>query len=1186
MEPGAFQRARDLFARLVDDDPGERLARLHATCDDPVVRGLVEGLLAADAQSRLLRTTAVGVGVLPAPASGVFGTWRLHTQVGTDPYTRTWLATSGDGVAAVQVIERWPALSETQRAHLRLRLSELAAIDHPGLPGPYRLVESSQQAAWVGPPPQGTPVAPDELRGVELPRFVAQIAELVGALHEQGFAHGGLAVASFRRRGERFVVDGYGPRSVLAAAGEATDLADLHALLRRCALLADGRFRAGMEALAAEDDVGSAATLAARLRRIEFGTDTADVPAPTAPGFVAHLRQLNFTGDHAGVLAEVEEARAREGEQPALVDQEVVVALCWLLRMEEAETLSASVLARTRAEGDALGEVQIRSVRSFLASHRGDHQAGLGELDAAYAALHTLEEVPPGVEGALLRTRAGVVGPAGRHRAALRDRRRAADLLLATETRGHRSRGAFLRAQLLLQVGDPLEAEIAVSAAEALFVALPDPAGQADARYLLAKIHLQRGANEAALSAAEGSIEVLERLGRPRFAVSAMITAAIAARRAGLPDRARRWAERAGALSELDWERASIGLQLAIQRLVAGEVDAARSHVERARGTGGPPEAVAGWVALMELACADPHDPAWSQRFRAVAERLRRDAVADEDVVDVLLRLTDAAPAELRPVVLELALDRCTVATVGGAEARCRRRLVALVAEGARPVIDGLVVEETLGRGGMGVVLGARDLESGERVAIKVIEGALLDRATVESEIRAVAALEHPGVVAVRGMGTLSEVAARLAGLPVGAPWFAMERIDGGSLVAEVGRTDAAGLVAVAEQVLRTLAHVHARGLVHLDLKPANLLRDPERGVVLTDFGISRARTGEAGAFAGGTPGYWAPEQVLSGVLGPWTDLYALGCTLWALCSGRPPRKLHGDPLRPLPDTVPPSLARWLSRMIELHPERRFRRATDALAALGRERTPAAPRSSSRPPVTPRLLLLREPPMVGRQRLREELLELARAAAPRIHLVGPWGVGKRRLARWVVEEGREAGWLADPGAPDGFPAWLTIARDGEGLVVGDMTDDELETLARSGLGLGPALTDVLVERAAGRPRFLVAAAELEVRRGNLLPGTRGITRIPDPPDPLPSTPDELAAAWLDLAVGPRRGDRAVQLEEAAARDPIHLDDWQAACVARDAEGDPSFLQGLVGAGLLVPRGLACWSWRARWTVLG
>ncbi|MCB9744354.1 MAG: protein kinase [Alphaproteobacteria bacterium] len=267
------------------------------------------------------------------------------------------------------------------------------------------------------------------------------------------------------------------------------------------------------------------------------------------------------------------------------------------------------------------------------------------------------------------------------------------------------------------------------------------------------------------------------------------------------------------------------------------------------------------------------------------------------------------------------------------------------------------LLEERVGRGGMGEVWRARHHAQGTPVAIKLVggEGARDDwyRAAFRTEVQAVARLNHPNIVTVVDHGELQALVPVLddAGFGVGTPWLAMELIEGRSLMRYRGRLGWERLYAVLLSLLDALAHAHARGLVHRDLKPGNVLMAQDQ-VKLVDFGLAHVlddAPGERKKTVIGTAPYMAPEQFRGRAqdYGPWTDLYGLGALAWTLICGEPPfglrrdfRELREAHLRqPLPELdpivlVPDGFEAWLQRLLDKDPALRFRCAADAAWAL------------------------------------------------------------------------------------------------------------------------------------------------------------------------------------------------------------------------------------------------------------
>lgn len=274
-------------------------------------------------------------------------------------------------------------------------------------------------------------------------------------------------------------------------------------------------------------------------------------------------------------------------------------------------------------------------------------------------------------------------------------------------------------------------------------------------------------------------------------------------------------------------------------------------------------------------------------------------------------------------------------------------------------VLGAFRLERPLAEGGMAQVWAATHMRSGIGVSVKVITGERANepyfRNAFLNEVRAVAGLDHPGTVLVLDYGLIPEDAG--GSLVPGCPYLVMEPASGGTL--RDGRKRVLvwpEIRTILTTLLGALGHAHARGVIHRDLKPGNVLvcsaEDPRPGLKLSDFGLARHlaehdRPGSVEAVRG-TLHYMAPEQCRGHWRdqGPWTDLYALGCIAYELATGRPPFKgLKGDDLMrahvrdeapPLPPRrgLPDGYADWVARLLHKRPQERFRRAADAAWAL------------------------------------------------------------------------------------------------------------------------------------------------------------------------------------------------------------------------------------------------------------
>ncbi len=216
--------------------------------------------------------------------------------------------------------------------------------------------------------------------------------------------------------------------------------------------------------------------------------------------------------------------------------------------------------------------------------------------------------------------------------------------------------------------------------------------------------------------------------------------------------------------------------------------------------------------------------------------------------------------------------------------------------------IGPFVVRRQVGAGGMGAIW------TDDVHAVKLLT--LTDPRAVamfEEEIAAVARLRHPNIVPVVDAGRVGPAAATQLGVDPETPWLAMPLAQG-SVHDQLDSLDWDRASAIICDVLDGLAAAHAAGLLHLDIKPANVLLDGERAR-LSDFGL-QASIGNV-VRPSGTPAYMAPERFRSRPLGIEADLYAVGCMLWELVAGAPP--WDGEPEevarahleRPLPDLVP-----------------------------------------------------------------------------------------------------------------------------------------------------------------------------------------------------------------------------------------------------------------------------------------
>jgi YVTN family beta-propeller protein len=201
----------------------------------------------------------------------------------------------------------------------------------------------------------------------------------------------------------------------------------------------------------------------------------------------------------------------------------------------------------------------------------------------------------------------------------------------------------------------------------------------------------------------------------------------------------------------------------------------------------------------------------------------------------------------------------------------------------------GYRIDELIGRGGMGVVYRAFDLRLKRTVALKLMAPQLaLDvrfRERFAREAELAVSLEHPNVVPIHDAGDID-----------GRLYLAMRYVEGTDLRAILhaeGALDKGRALAVGRQVANALDAAHAKGLVHRDVKPSNVLLDAGEHVYLADFGLTRRLDEQSGAVGEqrfvGTPAYLAPEQIEGGPIDGRTDVYTLGCLLFECLTGETP---------------------------------------------------------------------------------------------------------------------------------------------------------------------------------------------------------------------------------------------------------------------------------------------------------
>ena len=281
--------------------------------------------------------------------------------------------------------------------------------------------------------------------------------------------------------------------------------------------------------------------------------------------------------------------------------------------------------------------------------------------------------------------------------------------------------------------------------------------------------------------------------------------------------------------------------------------------------------------------------------------------------------------------------------------------------------VPGYRIEASLGRGGMGEVYRAEQLSLGRKVALKILRPDLAAddrfRRRFLHESRIAAAIDHPNVIPIYE-----------AGEDDGLLYIAMRYVEGldlATLLEREGRLEPARTIAILSQVGRALDAAHARGLVHRDVKPANILLLPAVGgggehAYLCDFGLMKELAAEVALtgtdqFVGSVP-YVAPEQVEGRAIDGRTDVYSLGCVLFHCLSGSPPYRGETDvevvfahlsepppPLSSRAPGLPPALDGVLARALTKAKEDRYPTCSALLEAAAAQVAAAGRRGSPRP---------------------------------------------------------------------------------------------------------------------------------------------------------------------------------------------------------------------------------------------
>jgi DNA-binding SARP family transcriptional activator len=323
---------------------------------------------------------------------------------------------------------------------------------------------------------------------------------------------------------------------------------------------------------------------------------------------------------------------------------------------------------------------------------------------------------------------------------------------------------------------------------------------------------------------------------------------------------------------------------------------------------------------------------------------------------------------------------------------------------------------EELGRGRMGVVYRAWDVLLEREVALKVLSKTGLEKKTLarfRREARALARLKHPNIVTLHDMGERQ-----------GVLYIAMELVEGQSL-RQLLRPDIPQAVDVAVQICAALEHAHQQGVIHRDIRPANVMVTPQGRVKVLDFGLARILDQASLTGSGelkGTPLYTAPELIRGEKADERADLYSLGVVLYELVAGQPPFRgdlwavLHQQAAKPpssprrFNPAVPTALEQVILQLLAKSPQERFpsaaavREALEDLLERGLARPQAIAAAVSPPSplaIAPSEVALAR--LIGREeewaRLEHCWQQAMAGESPLVFLCGEPGIGKTHLAQ-------------------------------------------------------------------------------------------------------------------------------------------------------------------------------------------
>jgi serine/threonine-protein kinase len=403
-------------------------------------------------------------------------------------------------------------------------------------------------------------------------------------------------------------------------------------------------------------------------------------------------------------------------------------------------------------------------------------------------------------------------------------------------------------------------------------------------------------------------------------------------------------------------------------------------------------------------------------------------------------------------------------------------------------------IERLLGQGGMSVVFLAEELALGRPVALKVFPQSLAIEKSAQDrfrhEARIAASLDHPHIAPIHRFGAAP-----------GFMWYTMKFIKGRSLaetLRQVGRLDMFSVLSLAEQAASALDYAHRHGIVHRDMKPANIMLDENNWAYVCDFGVAKTQNTKLTQTGGtiGTPAYMSPEQLYGRALDGRSDQYSLAVVLFELLAGRHPFpgesvadivQMHcttpAPPLSEFRHDLPERVVQGIQRAMSKNPDDRFDSVIAFLTAIGGRRPPQAPQPGVSLPVSDAVTERLDLTPIPARRSRRLLPLLAGVV---LGAAVMWGVALTPVGRVVGIHGGAAAV-----APVGVPGYVSISSEPWGYVYID--GDSVGSTPVVNFRLSAGSHTLRIEREGYRPvvrTFDVTAAQ-ELRLTGI-----GLERVP------------------------------------------------------------------------------------------